>query len=280
MMTGKVIQFKVDPTSKEFQTTTEYLPDKTESWPFPPEEDGWVHAHNGLRGEMQMMRDALEAVDARRSPIREWEIKQLAKALKVHLTHIHVHHTVEDEIFTPAYKQRFRYPDKVSQLAWNPPSMSPSNQNLKPFHFQLADDHIGLEAKLKSIETTFASLNPGDSVSDALAEWVQYQEFMLPHLAEEEEVGLPLMRAYFTPDDVKPLIMKTIKAYPQDGGGFIYFCGVDKFYKEFMVQEGIPWFVWYIDFRFQFKAFKKAYVDPLERVKAGKEPRSFFGWLK
>jgi hypothetical protein len=33
---------------------------------------------------------------------------------------------------------------------------------------------------------------------------------MLPHLKEEEEVGLPLLRAYFTQEDILPIIKKLV----------------------------------------------------------------------
>jgi hypothetical protein len=140
----------------------------------------------------------------------------------------------------------------------------------------LTEDHTGLESKLQTIQKTFGNLSAESGVSQALSEWVQYQQYMLPHLKEEEEIGLPLVRAYFTPADIEPLIMKAIKASPNQGGGFIYFCGVEKFRNEFMIQEGIPWFVWYIDFRFQYKLFKRTYVDKLEAVKKGEQLNSFF----
>lgn len=37
-------------------------------------------------------------------------------------------------------------------------------------------------------------------------------------------------------------------------------------------QEGIPFFVWYIDFQFKHKAFVKVFVKNAEAVKAGVEP--------
>jgi Hemerythrin HHE cation binding domain len=108
------IQFQIDPTSPEYQIGNEFSPDKEKSWPFAPEMDGWVLAHNGLRGEMELMREALESIAKRGQQMHPREIKAIKDALKVHLKHIHIHHSIEDDIFTPEYKKRFRYPDKVT----------------------------------------------------------------------------------------------------------------------------------------------------------------------
>jgi hypothetical protein len=39
-----------------------------------------------------------------------------------------------------------------------------------------------------------------------------------------------------------------------------------------MVNEGIPWFVWYISFRSKHNLFKKAFVTNLEALKLGQAP--------
>jgi hemerythrin-like domain-containing protein len=250
------IQFKVDPASPEYQISNQFLPDKEKTWPFPPENDGWVVAHNALRGEMQMIKEALQAIQKRGKQLQAWEIKSLNQALDVHLTHIHGHHSNEDDIFTPELKKRFHYPDK------------------------LTTDHTGLVDMLESIDKNFHSLKPGDKIDDSLLEWTQYQEYMIPHLAEEEAIGLPLFRAYFTPEDAHPVIMKIVQHCPkEETGSLIYFCGVSNWRNDFMVQEKIPGFVWYIDFQFKHHYFKKAFVDSLESIKENQEPKSAWSWL-
>ena len=39
-------------------------------------------------------------------------------------------------------------------------------------------------------------------IEDLLNLWNTYIEIMLPHLLEEEQIGLPLVMAYFTPKEV------------------------------------------------------------------------------
>ena len=102
-----------DPTDKKFQLNNEAKPDKESSWPYPKEEDGWVHAHNSLRDEMRQLVTAIEATAGRDGDLQEWEIACIKKAWKSHEVHIHSHHSNEDDIMVPYLKTRFRYPDKV-----------------------------------------------------------------------------------------------------------------------------------------------------------------------
>ena len=103
-----------DPTDSKFQLNDEFKPDKESSWPYPKEEDGWTHAHNSLRAEMQSLVEALEATNSRDGgKLQDWEVTCIQKAWKAHEVHIHSHHTNEDNVMVPFLKTRFRYPDKV-----------------------------------------------------------------------------------------------------------------------------------------------------------------------
>jgi len=48
--------------------------------------------------------------------------------------------------------------------------------------------------------------------------------------------------------------------------------GCDRFRKEFMVQEGIHFFVWYLQFMWMYRAFCCEFKAPIEALKSGKEP--------
>ena len=56
-------------------------------------------------------------------------------------------------------------------------------------------------------------------------------------------------------------------------GSFITTMGEDRFRNEFMAQEGIPWFVWYIDFVFRVKLYKKEFESQVDALKAGAPPK-------
>jgi len=96
---------------------------------------------------------------------------------------------------------------------------------------------------------------------------------MLPHLKDEEDVGLTLYRAYFTPKDAAPIIQKIVAhSAPHEIGSLIYNQGPEVFREKFMKQEGIPSFVWYIDFKAKYKEFIKVFVNNVEALKTGEEP--------
>ena len=103
-----------DATDPKFQLTDEFKPDKENLWPFPKEKDGWVHAHNALRYEIQSLIEAINATNNRSGKqLKQWEIECITKAWKAHEEHIHAHHSNEDKIMGPYLSTRFHYPDKV-----------------------------------------------------------------------------------------------------------------------------------------------------------------------
>lgn len=245
-----------DATDKKYLKSEEFLPDKESSWKYPPEADGWVHAHNSIRAEMRAL---IEAVDAVGGSIKAWQVACIKTAWESHFTHIHSHHTNEDDVFVPKIKVRFHYPDKY------------------------AADHETLVAKLDKIAAIVKDLKEGDSNKALLTELMEYEVMMKPHLQQEEDECLPLMRAYFTPEDIAPIIQEIIGAGPKiEIGSFIHCMGAETFRNVFMVQEGIPFFVWYIDFKSRLALFEKEFVKPLNAVKAGVEPvaeSSMFSYL-
>lgn len=124
-------------------------------------------------------------------------------------------------------------------------------------------------------------LKEGDTVDTLVATWIDYEDNMKPHLVYEEEQGLPLMRAYFTPKEIEPIVQEVVKNGPKhEIGALVYWCTPDYFRNEFMVQEGIPSFVWYVDFQFKLKAYKEVFVKNVEDVKAGIEPPAPLSWYQ
>jgi len=116
--------------------------------------------------------------------------------------------------------------------------------------------------KLKEISIAFAS----------------YHEVVLPHLKEEEELGLILARAYFTPKEMGAMVSKILEKAPDvELGSFIHDIGPDNFRKVFMVQEGIPFFVWYIAFKKKHAAFLRDFVAHSEAIKNGEPPKKAGG---
>merc|ERR1712054_184675 len=71
-----------------------------------------------------------------------------------------------------------------------------------------------------------SKLAVGATLAELRTLWDKYETFMLPHLHEEEQVGLPLARAYFTPAEIDKLVGKILKngipsfVWHLPGGGF------------------------------------------------------------
>jgi hemerythrin-like domain-containing protein len=239
-------------TDKVYQETPMYLPDKESTWSYPACKDCWVHAHNALRGEMTDIKDTLIAIEGRNQPLVEWELVALRKLIKSHFMHKHSHHSKEDHLFIPELQKRIKLPSK------------------------LVDDHLGLVKEFEKLESILSSLKVGDHLqpSELLQHWSIYQEMMLPHLQEEEDIGLPLMRAYFTQMDITPLIQKLMAHGPKcEMGSFIHYMGgPEPFRAEFMKQEGMPGYAWYVDFHAKYKYFMTEFIQNADALKNGIQP--------
>jgi len=70
-----------------------------------------------------------------------------------------------------------------------------------------------------------------------------------------------------------PIIQKLIsQSPPTDIGSFVYFLGVKTVCTEFMPQNYIPGFLWWLVFKLKYQLFLKVFVMPIEALKAGIEP--------
>eukprot|EP00538_Stauroneis_constricta_P002849 CAMPEP_0119558162 /NCGR_PEP_ID=MMETSP1352-20130426/10229_1 /TAXON_ID=265584 /ORGANISM="Stauroneis constricta, Strain CCMP1120" /LENGTH=272 /DNA_ID=CAMNT_0007605429 /DNA_START=88 /DNA_END=906 /DNA_ORIENTATION=+ len=243
-----------DPTDAKHQVSPQFAPDKEKTWNHTKEQDGWVHAHDSLRREMKMMIKALKACKSRGGGIKFWEANCIKQFWGTHFSHVHAHHHNEDEIMVPFLKTRFVYPEKT------------------------ITDHEGLEAHLDKLCAAVDGLKAGQGVANLCDLMVAYEEMMLPHLLEEEEQCLPLARAYFTAAEIAPKVQEILGHGPKEEiGSLIASMGVERWRKEFMPQEGIPGFVWFLDFKGRHKAFLKNFETPVEGVTAGVEPAAASG---
>lgn len=246
-----------DPTDLKHQVSIDHKPDKESTWPYPKEKDGFIYAHNSLRESILAVRETMEIMKSRNDSLTSWQIKALSTACSAHLVHMDDHHKNEDEIFAPFARKRYHYPEKI------------------------VAEHDELYRKIKVVRKAIHELQEGSTVDPLLARWIEYQDTALPHMWTEEVTALPLTRAYYTPEELHPVVMEMFKDSPKISlGAFIYFLGADRFRNEFMKQEGIPFFVWYISFNQAFKVFKREFIDNLDALKSGTElPSSNFGPL-
>ena len=105
-------KMKVDPLDLKWQADTTYAPDKEITWTHPAETDGWMHAHNAIRGELADIKMALTKCEER-GDLPEWAVVAIQQVWKNHSEHVHAHHKNEDELFVPFLDTRIKLPEKV-----------------------------------------------------------------------------------------------------------------------------------------------------------------------
>ncbi|KAJ1451106.1 hypothetical protein M885DRAFT_530575 [Pelagophyceae sp. CCMP2097] len=232
-----------------------FPPDKASTWAHPPEADGWTLAHNSLRQELDLFSAALAATAARNAGTAPaaWEVDCLRRWWKAHHAHVQTHHANEDDLFNPFLREKIALPQK-----------------LDADHTVLVDNMAKIDALVAAVSTESAT-----GVKDLLACWDTYAGLMKSHLLEEEHIGIPLMRAFFTPKEVSPIIQKivgSVTAPKEEMGSFIYFLTEAKFRNEFMKQEGIPFFVWYLDFKAKLNYYETNVAAQIDALKSGSPP--------
>lgn len=240
---NQFMEFAKDPEN--------FPPNKLPMWNHPKEEDGWMHAHNSIRAEIECMKGCLENVKGR--DLVAWEKECIKSWWAEHEKHVHDHHSNEDTRFVPLLSQRFIWPEKMEA------------------------DHEALIAKLGEITEIVNSFNAENTVSaDVLYEqWVAYQEMMLPHLEEEESTVLPMTMQYFEPEIIGKLVEGILSEAPDVViGSFIHCMTAEKFRNSFMVQEGIPFFVWYLKFSAQYEWYLENMVALTDALMNGEPPKT------
>ena len=72
---------------------------------------------------------------------------------------------------------------------------------------------------------------------------------------------------------LEPLIQSTWHDLLQlELGSFIHHMGEDHFRSRFMKQEGIPFFVWYLEFGGMLKLYRKEIIQSADAIKTGVAP--------
>ena len=107
----------IDAKDSKYQVSEEFAPDKADSWAFSVETDGWMVAHNAIRGEISELKAGVTKMkEVAPDGCPGWAVKAIQSAWKAHEAHIHSHHTSEDEIFNPFLATRAKLDDKASSF--------------------------------------------------------------------------------------------------------------------------------------------------------------------
>ena len=241
-----------DAQDPKWSVSNKFKPDKAESWKHTPASDGWTLAHNSLRGEMNDISAAMHALnDKYPEKLPGWAVLALVKIWMMHQKHMLSHHENEEVIVAPFMGKRCRAPAEI-----------------------MGDQHSSLVNKLNTVTSAMDKLPTDVKLSHIIALVEDYQTDVLHHFEIEERISLLLLRAYFTPKEVKPMSMKiSTSTNKVEGGSFVHYMSEDKFRNVFMKQEQIPGFVWTLVFGPKYRWFLRNMAQPLEAMKEGLEPK-------
>lgn len=236
--------------------------DKASKWEkFPLESDQWVLSHNAIRCEINSMIQALATFIGKtdNDGVPEWAINTIKEWWTSHVAHAADHCKSEETMYKPMFSERFKWTAEIDEL------------------------HDALDSVQGKVQTTVDGLNKEEStlvaVRDALS---TYEEKMLKHFEVEETTALPLMRAYFSPEEVSDIQRKMLEDAPENAmGALIYAMSPDgaKFRSDFMASRGIPAFVWYLAFKGRLAHYYEDVVAKVEAIESGKETAKKLGWF-
>ena len=220
--------------------------DKASLWKYPETSDGWYRIHNALKAEMLKFAAGMSAC---KTPLEAWQVDALQAYWKGHMKLVHKHHMHEDDMFTPMLKEKVNYPAKLEA------------------------DHDELLKLADSVTIEVDKLVRWGDVAACVAVFATYREAMEAHLKEEEELCVPLIRAYFEPKYVGTKVEEIMKTMdPVLMGSFVHHAGSKKDFQKFQAQEGIPWFVWYLQFKAARTKYRAAMETKIQALLTGVAP--------
>lgn len=255
--------FAFDPTDPRYQVQPKYRPDKTSRWTYGLELDGWNMAHDALRGEVQEFQTVLEALTVKTTTISTAQITALHSCWILHRKHVQSHHQNEDQIVRRFVSRRFVYPDFMEK------------------------DHPRIDVHLEEIGSIVNQLqltSTDDNVDDGQQKerglllrqltlaWTAYQTHLLPHLQAEEDVCIPLMRAYFTMSQVHRLAGRLAQSGPRvETGAIVHYVGKENIWAVMEAQQ-LPKLLrhvaWWLVFGPRYRYYQRHMVQMLDILRS------------
>jgi len=215
-----------DPINPTYQVSSKYAPDKLSTWNYGIELDGWMMAHDALRGEVNDFDKALETL-LTTTNLNTSQARAVQQWWSLHRTHMESHHRNEDKIVKKFACRRFKYPEFMEK------------------------DHLKIEAHLRAIDTQVGELignfssvpTVNDDTSQSIlsklsVSWKAYKADLFPHLKAEEDICIPLMRAYFTMSRVHHMAHKLARTGPRvETGAIVHYAGKDRVFDIMKTQQ-------------------------------------------
>jgi hypothetical protein len=247
-----------DPTDPTYQVQPRYRPDKTSTWTYGLELDGWKMAHDALRGEVHDFQTALDGLTNSTMHVSAAQITALQKWWILHLKHVQSHHRNEDKIVKKFVSQRFVYPDFMEK---DHPRID--------VHLEEIGDIVDL-----LLRTTDAH-ERGSLLAQLTLAWTAYATHLLPHLQAEEDVCIPLMRAYFTMPQVHRLANRLAQTGPRvETGAIVHYVGKERVLAVMEAQKlpgPLRKVAWLLILGPRYRYYQRQMVQMLDILRAERE---------
>eukprot|EP00438_Fugacium_kawagutii_P000791 Skav204580 [mRNA] locus=scaffold767:108394:109074:- [translate_table: standard] len=206
-------------------------------------------SHNSIRSGLRDMHLAIRAM-AGRHELENWEAKVLKEAWAMHKELISSSLKNYDGVVVPFLNNRINL-----------------DSRMKEGHFEVLEAADQFEFRIKALKADKASKEALKKFHKAFEE---YKEKILKYLDCQEKIDLPLMRAYFSPEEVRRVVQQLLAAMTAaETGSLIFYAGEDTF-SEFMSKDGgISTFTWLYSLKSKSDQFYLKYVQPLAFVTRG-----------
>ena len=128
-----------------------------------------------------------------------------------------------------------------------------------------------MEVLLKELKAEAEKIEKRKTTESLELKWREYRKFTEEHFREEETVELPLVRAFLTPKEVSVKIGEIMqKESSFVMGRFFHHMRGKRMAMEFMRQEKVPSFVWYVKFKGDRTHYRKHMESLIQQLLARK----------
>jgi len=234
-----------------WQVSPLHSPDKTSTWTYGIDMDGWTLAHDALRGEVYDFSDALNELHNRQTSISHRQARAMRKWWQGHLKHMQSHHTNEDRIVKKFVQRRFKYPDFMEE-----------DHEEVEHHFEVISN------LMRQVYTARTDHDRTETFQHLRIAFEEYADCLLPHLLAEEAIGIPLTRAYFTPKEVQRMTNHLARIGPRvETGAIVHYVGASKLKLAMRLQNApLQRVVWALILNPRYRYYKRHMLALLNEI--------------
>ena len=221
-----------------------FVADKLEMW-CDLRRDVFFLCSEALRGELKDLQGSLAVLSARQEEqkLEAWELECLQEACEVHKKHVKAE-MEKDRSLEELLKQRI----VLNELMEKDPKVLESWES-----FQV----VSKEGKMLQMEQAF----------------LKYQELLLKQLEHRETGALVLARAYFAPEELRPLLHELLEGPACLVGSLIHYAS-DEGFASLMRREQISRLTWYCSLKGKRNEFQESFVKRIAAMNCGLNPSS------